>query len=278
MSTREILTDERNRSSNNADTMNPGKVILITAGAAGIGRVIAEAFLAEDCRVHVCDVDGDAIDDFLGSYSAASASPADVSNAADVEQLFDEVNNRYGALDVLINNAGIAGPTAYVEDIDPAEWDRTIAVDLNSQFYCTRKAIPLLRASRGSIINLASSVVFTGCPGRAPYTAAKWAVIGLTKTLAMELGPDGIRVNAICPGSVAGERLDAVIKRDAKKRGQTEDSIRDVYMRQSSLRTFIEPQDVANLALFLASESGSKISGQALGLDGHTETLANWLD
>ena len=136
----------------------------------------------------------------------------------------------------------------------------------------------MLKASRGSIISIASSVVFTGCPGRAPYTAAKWAVIGLVKTLAMELGPDGVRVNAICPGSVDGDRVDAVIERDAKKRGLSEKAIRDVYLRQSSLRTFIEPEDVANLALFLASDLANKISGQALGLDGHTETLANWLD
>jgi NAD(P)-dependent dehydrogenase (short-subunit alcohol dehydrogenase family) len=117
-----------------------------------------------------------------------------------------------------------------------------------------------------------------GCPGRAPYTASKWAIVGLTRTLAMELGPDGVRVNAICPGSVDGDRLNSVIERDAKERGQSIEAIRNVYLRQSSLRTFISAEDVANLALFLASDLGSKISGQAIGVDGHTETLANWLD
>lgn len=251
---------------------------MISAGAAGIGRVIAETFLAHDRHVHVCDIDDDAITEFLASNPSASATKADVSHVGQVEPVFDDLLERYGRLDVLINNVGIAGPTAHVEDIDPAEWDQTIAVDLNSHFYCARKAIPLLKASRGSIINIASSVVFTGCPTRAPYTAAKWAIVGLTKTLAMELGPDGVRVNAICPGSVEGERVNAVAERDAKKRGLTVEAIRDVYLRQSSLRTFIEPQDVANMALFLASDLASKISGQAIGLDGHTETLTNWLD
>jgi NAD(P)-dependent dehydrogenase (short-subunit alcohol dehydrogenase family) len=254
------------------------KVVLISAGAAGIGRVIAETFLAHDCHVHVCDIDDDAIADFLGKNLDATATKADISDVSQVEQVFDDLFDRYGRLDVLVNNAGIAGPTALVEDIEPAEWDQTIAVDLNSHFYCTRKAIPLLKASRGSIVSIASCVVFTGCPGRAPYTAAKWAIIGLTKTLAMELGPHGVRVNAICPGSVDGERLDAVIERDADQRGLTAEAIRDVYLRQSSLRTTISPEDVANLALFLASDPGSRISGQAIGLDGHTETLANWLD
>jgi len=195
-----------------------------------------------------------------------------------VEDVFDDLADRYGRLDVLVNNAGIAGPTAPMEDIESEEWEKTIAINLGGHFYCTRKAIPLLKDSCGCIINIASSVAFMGCPGRAPYTASKWAIIGLTRTLAMELGPDGVRVNAICPGSVDGDRLNSVIERDAKERGQSIEAIRNVYLRQSSLRTFISAEDVANLALFLASDLGSKISGQAIGVDGHTETLANWLD
>ena len=193
-------------------------------------------------------------------------------------QVFEDVVDCYGRLDVLVNNAGISGPTAEVEDIDPADWDQTIAVNLNGHFYCTRKAIPLLKKSRGSIISIASTVAFMGCPGRAPYTASKWAIIGLTKTLAMELGPHGIRVNAICPGSVDGDRVEGVIERDAESHGVTAKEIRDVYLRQSSLRTFTKPEDVANMALFLASDLASNISGQAIGVDGHTETLTNWLD
>jgi NAD(P)-dependent dehydrogenase (short-subunit alcohol dehydrogenase family) len=242
-------------------------VVLITAGAAGIGRVMAEAFIEQDFRVYVCDSDPAAIESFLQANPDAMATQADVSDVAQVAEVFEDLTTRYRRLDVLVNNVGISGPTAHVEDIKPVDWDRTIAVDLNAHFYCARQAIPLLRKSRGSIINIASNAAFTGCPGRAPYAASKWGIIGLTKTLAMELGPDGIRVNAICPASVEGERLNGVIERDAQRRGQAVDAIRDVYLRQSSMRTFIRADDVANLALFLASNQASK-----------TETLANWLD
>jgi len=254
-------------------------VALITAGAAGIGRAMAEAFISQGRRVHVCDIDQGAIDAFLQANPEASATLADVADVAQVDQVFAELADRHGRLDVLVNNAGIAGPTAHVEDIETTDWDQTIAVNLNGQFYCARRAVPMLKAVRGgSIINMSSSVAFSGCPMRAAYTAAKWAVIGFTKTLAMELGPDGIRVNAICPGSVEGPRIDAVIERDAQRRGIAAEEIRDLYLRQSSLRSFISAEDVANLAVLLASDAGAKISGQALGLDGHTESLANWLD
>ncbi len=254
-------------------------VVLITAGAAGIGRAMAEAFISQGHRVHVCDIDQGAIDAFLQANPEASATLADVTDVAQVDQVFAELADRHGRLDILVNNAGIAGPTAHVEDIETTDWDQTIAVNLNGQFYCARRAVPMLKAVRGgSIINMSSSVAFSGCPMRAAYTAAKWAVIGFTKTLAMELGPDGIRVNAICPGSVEGPRIDAVIERDAQRRGIAAEEIRDLYLRQNSLRSFISAEDVANLAVFLASDAGAKISGQALGLDGHTESLANWLD
>jgi NAD(P)-dependent dehydrogenase (short-subunit alcohol dehydrogenase family) len=257
----------------------PAPVALITAGAAGIGRVMAEAFNSQGCRVHVCDNDPAAIDSLLQAIPEVSATQADISNVTQVEQVFDDLTNKYGRLDVLVNNAGIAGPTAQVEDIDPAEWDQTIAVNLNGQFYCARRAVPMLKTvGGGSIINMSSNAAFFGCPLRAPYAASKWALIGFTKTLAMELGPFGIRVNAICPSSVEGERIDAVIEKDAKRRGKTAEEIRDMYLRQSSLRCFVSAEDVADLALFLASDKSARISGQALGLDGHTESLANWLD
>ena len=254
-------------------------VALITGGAAGVGRIIAEAFIGENFRVHVCDIDPKAIDTFLQANPAATATLADVADVAQVDRLFAELMDRHGQLNVLVNNVGIAGPTAHAEDIEPDDWDHTIAVNLNGQFYCSRRAAPHLKAAGGgSIINIASNAAFSGCPLRAPYVASKWGSIGLTKTLAMELGPSGIRVNAICPSSVEGSRIDAVIERDAKRRGKTTDEIRDLYVRQSSLRCFVNADDVAHLALFLASDKGAKISGQALGLDGHTESLANWLD
>lgn len=257
-------------------TQDQHKVALVTAGASGIGRAIAERFLAEGMQVHVCDIRPEAITGFLTANPSATASLADVSDVASVAAMFEELQGLYGRLDILVNNAGIAGPTARVEDIQPLDWDHTVAVDLNSAFYCARMAIPMLKsAGGGSIINMSSNAAFFGFPYRAPYTACKWALIGFTKTLAMELGPFDIRVNAICPGSVAGERIDGVIERDALARGTTAADIRRIYSRQSSLRCFVDAQDVAAMASFLVSDGGRRVSGQALGLDGHTETLSD---
>ncbi len=256
-------------------TVKPGLRVLISAAASGIGLSIAEAFLANDCRVHICDSDPQAIDQCLASNPGMSATRADVSDPGMVDRVFEELGARLGGLDILINNAGIAGPVAPVERIEPSDWDRTIAVNLNSHFYCARKAVPLLQNSGGgSILMIASTAAFFGCPLRAPYASAKWALIGLTKTLAMELGPSGIRVNAICPGSVEGDRINTVIERDALTQNKTIDEIRERYLAQNSMRTFVDAQDVANMALFLASDLGKKISGQALGLDGNTESFA----
>ncbi len=161
---------------------------------------------------------------------------------------------------------------------EPEDWDRTLAVDLSGSFYVTRKAVPLLKRQGGSIVNMSSTAGLFGCPMRSPYVAAKWAIVGLTKTWAMELGPAGIRVNAICPGSVNGPRIEGVIQRDATSRGMDPEEIRRVYLRQVSLRCFAEADDVAQMALYLCSDAGKRISGQAIGLDGNTESLANCLD
>lgn len=259
--------------------MKKNGTVLVTGGASGIGVVIARRMLADGYDVHICDASPDAISALKASDPDIKATVADIADVEAVGNLFHEIDSQHGGLAVLVNNAGIAGPTAAIEDIDPADWERTIAVDLNGQFYCTRLAVPMLKKSGGgSIINIASNAAFFGFPLRAPYTACKWATIGLTKTLAMELGPFGIRVNAICPGSVKGPRIDGVIERDAAERGMTPEQIREVYLRQSSMRIFVSAEDVANLAAFLASDAGASISGQALGLDGHTEGLTNWLD
>ncbi len=259
------------------------RIVAITAGASGIGRVVAEAFLERGSIVYLCDIDADA----LKEAASADVSPpgtahwiqADVSRYEDVQRFFARIEEEQGRLDVLVNNAGIAGPTAPAADVDPADWDRTIAVNLNGQFYCAREAIPLLKAAGGgSMVNMSSNAGVSALPLRAPYTASKWAVIGLTKTLAMELGVHKIRVNAICPGSVSSERIDRVIESDAAERGMTADQIRDVYLRQSSMRIFASADDVANMILFLSSDEGGVISGQAICIDGHTETQANWLD
>lgn len=255
----------------------PNQVVLITAGAAGIGRCIAETYLTHGCKVHICDISTENIEQFLEANPTATATLADISNTDDVDRLFEEFDKLYSCLNIVINNAGIAGPTAKVHDITIDEWDQSIDVNLNGTFYVTRKAVPRLKKSDGgSLINLASNAGLFGCPLRSPYVASKWAIIGLTKTWAMELGPENIRVNALCPGSVSGPRIDNVINKDAAERDVSPKSIRDIYLRQSSMRLFVDAQDVANTALFLSSDLGATISGQAIGVDGHTEGLSNW--
>lgn len=253
--------------------------VLISGAAAGIGRSIAEAFLADGAGVHICDTSAEAIAEFGAANPRATATQADVSKVSDVERVFADFRKHYGALNILVNNAGISGPTATVDKVGTDDWDQCIAVDLSGAFYMTRLAVPLLRqAGGGSIINMSSSAGLFGTPMRSPYAASKWGLIGLTKTWAMELGPDNIRVNAICPGCVSGPRIERVIANDAAERGVSTDEVRHVYLRQSSLRSFVSAEEIAATVLFLSSDRARKISGQALSVDGHTETLANWLD
>jgi NAD(P)-dependent dehydrogenase (short-subunit alcohol dehydrogenase family) len=252
-----------------------GLRVMITAGAAGIGLAIAKAFADDGARVHICDVDDGALEAFSKACPDARATRADVASLSDVDALFDAAAGWLGGLDVLINNAGIAGPTGRVEDIDPQDWDRSLAININGQFYCTRRAEPLLKAARGgSIVNLSSSAGVMGFPLRTPYAASKWAVVGLTKSLSMELGEFGIRVNAICPGAVAGPRIDRVIAADAEARGLPLETVRQSYLNQNSLREFIQPESIAREVLFLCSPAGNQITGQALSVDGDTHTLS----
>ena len=251
-----------------------GMRVLVTAAGAGIGRGIAAAFVEHGARVHICDIDADRLVETKADLPGVGTTVADVSMPDQVDWLFTEVNARLGGLDVLVNNAGIAGPTGPTEDLEPEDWDRTIAVNLNSQFYCARRAIPLLKAAGGGlIVNISSSAGLHGYPLRAPYAASKWAIIGFTKTLAMELGEFGIRANAICPGPVAGPRIEGVIRSRADEEDVPYAAMRDRYLRHNSLHTFFTPEDIAGMALFLCSDAGRKISGQALAVDGHTETL-----
>jgi NAD(P)-dependent dehydrogenase (short-subunit alcohol dehydrogenase family) len=251
-----------------------GLRIIVTAGAGGIGQAIAEAFLENGARVHICDVVEERLAGCQAAWPELGTSLADVSDPVQVDRLFEAATRRLGGLDVLVNNAGIAGPTAPVEEVAPELWERTMAVNINGQFFCARRAVPLLKmAGGGSIVNISSTAGLMGYPLRSPYAASKWAVIGLTKTLAMELGQFGIRVNAICPGPIKGPRMEAVMAAQATARGVTIDLVHEETYRQTSMRTFIDRRDIAALVLFLCSRAGAKITGQALAVDGHTETL-----
>ncbi len=253
--------------------MTPRRIV-ITAGASGIGRALAEAFLAQGDQVHVCDVDDAALDAMRQKLPAIHAARADVASESDMARFFDGVGDR---LDVLINNAGVAGPTGRCEDLAPADWARTIDINLTGAFLATRLAIARLRRGRdAAIIMMSSNAGLFGCPLRSPYVASKWALIGLTKTLAMELGPDGITVNALCPASVEGPRIRGVIARDAAARGLTVAAVETEYKRQSSMRQFIQPDEIVAMVSFLASRAARNISGQAIAIDGHTEGL--WSD
>ena len=251
-----------------------GKRALVTGAAAGIGAAIAATYRDAGARVHVCDVDTRALDAFVARYPDISTSVTDVSDDDAVGRLFDDATRALGGLDILVNNAGIAGPTARVEDMPVAEWKRTLAIDLDSVFYCTRRVVPLLKAAGGgSIITLSSAAGRLGFPLRTPYTAAKFAIVGLTETWAMELGPSNIRVNCIQPGFVEGDRIDRVIAAKAEARGIGIEQQRKDFVSRVSLRTMVSAQDIANMALFLASDAGRHVSGQALAVCGNIETL-----
>jgi NAD(P)-dependent dehydrogenase (short-subunit alcohol dehydrogenase family) len=247
---------------------------LVSAGGSGIGRAIADALLAEGARVHICDVSSAFLDDFLAQHKEATGTLADVASDADVEKLFDRVGETLGGLDILVNNAGIAGPTGGVDEISPADWRRTIDVCLTGQFLCAHYATPMLKAAGGgAIINMSSAAGRFGYAFRSPYSAAKWGVIGFTQSLAKELGPSNIRVNAILPGIVAGERMDGVIRARAAQMGVSQEAMTQTYLERVSLRRMVTAQDVAATVLFLVSASGSNISGQSIGVCGNVESL-----
>ncbi|MEM8774991.1 MAG: SDR family oxidoreductase [Pseudomonadota bacterium] len=248
--------------------------VLITAGAAGIGKRLAERFLETGVRVAVCDSDENAVEKLAQSNSSIIARQADVTNEAQMNSFFDEVERAWGGIDVVCANAGTGGPAGRIEDLDYQSWQDCIGVNLHGAFLTCRWAARLMRAQKNGLIVITSSTAgLFGYPLRAPYAAAKWALVGLTKTLAMELGPDGVRVNAIAPGAVEGERMDRVIAMEAAASNRSEDEIRAQYVEGVSLRSWVSGDDLADMVLFLASPAASKVSGQVLAVDGHTESL-----
>lgn len=250
-----------------------GKKVLVTAGASGIGMVIASSFRSHGADVVITDIDEVALDratrahGFVGHHG-------DSSDDGHIRALRAQVENDLGELDILINNAGVAGPTGPVETLDLGAWKTTLYVNITGHFLHVKHFVDLLRQSSSpSIVNLSSVAGLHAFPGRAAYAASKWAVIGFSKTLAAELGPDGIRVNVVCPGSIEGPRTDEVIAAKAAMLERPLEEIRRAYNRMASLGRMSSAEDIANMTLFAASDLARNVSGQILTVDGHTEKL-----
>ncbi len=251
-----------------------GQRVILTAAAGGIGRVVAGAFAAQGARIHLCDVNDDALAEAAAALPGAVVTKVDLADTDSVDGWIRSAVDDLGGVDVLINNAGIKGPTAFVEDVTPEEWRESLAVGLDSHYLCARRVAGAMKAQRsGSIINMSSMAGMYGYGMRTPYAAVKWAVIGLTKSLAIELGPHGVRCNAICPGSVAGARMDSVIANEANHRGVDASVVKAEYLSGQSIKRFVEPDEIADMCLFLASPASKMITGQAIGVDGHTEAF-----
>jgi len=251
-----------------------GLKVLVTAGASGIGAVIALAFAEMGAQVMICDVDEAALARCSENQPSIHPVKTDVSDSAAVERMFVKVRSTLGGLDVLVNNAGIAGPTGAIDDLALADIESTLDINLMSQFAIIRQAAPLLRASQTpSIINISTVAGRLGYAMRTPYAASKWAIVGLTNSLAKEMGPDGVRVNAILPGIVEGPRMDKVIQARADSEAVSFEEMRETYLKNISLRRMVKPEDIASMALFLCSPAGGNISGQAISVCGNVETI-----
>lgn len=258
----------------NMDLKLKGSRVIVTAGANGIGLKIAERFLSEGAFVYICDVDESALGLAKKKHPSLMTGLCDVSKREVVSVMIEEAIQVLGGLDCLVNNAGIAGPTGAFHEIDPKDWDRCIEVCLTGQFNCARLVIDQLKMSKNaSIINLSSAAGRFGFPNRAPYSAAKWGVIGFTKSLSMELGDFGIRCNAVLPGPVDGTRIQSVIQEKASIAGQTPEEFTKTWLSMASIKELIDPQQLADLIAFVASPLGRTISGQALNVDADLQCL-----
>ena len=251
-----------------------GQRALITGAGSGIGKVMAQHFEKAGARIWICDADTNNLEQSLKENPHWNGTPCDVSDENQVDQLFKEMSESFGGLEILVNNAGIAGPTAPVEKIDPDEWRRSVGVNLNGAFYCTRLATPLLKNSpKASIINISSVAGRLGFARRLPYASTKWAMIGFTESLAKELGPSGIRVNALLPGIVEGPRIEGVFQARAESEGVPYEEVRDRVLNNVSMKRMVSAGDVAEMAVFLCSEAGKNISGQSISVCGNVENL-----
>ncbi|MDG9967085.1 SDR family oxidoreductase [Achromobacter mucicolens] len=251
-----------------------GARVLVTAGAQGIGLAIARRFLGLGADVHICDVDEQSLQAVRESLPALSASRTDVSDESQVLAMFEALGARWGALDVLVNNAGVSGPTSRLEDTTLDAWRNTLDVNLTGTFLCARSAVPLLRAAGGgAIVNISSVAGRLGFSLRSPYSASKFGLAGLTQTWAMELGPSNIRVNSVLPGVVSGDRVERIIAARAEAGGVSSEVMREQLVEKVSLRRMTRPEDVANQVVFLCSDQGAMISGQSISVCGNVEYL-----
>jgi NAD(P)-dependent dehydrogenase (short-subunit alcohol dehydrogenase family) len=253
------------------------KKVLITAGATGIGKATAIALLNAGAQVHVCDIDTEALAQLKQLHPLLLTSVTNVAEPDEVAKMFVQLQQEFlGQLDFLVNNAGVSGPAGPLESLDIDAWKATFDVNLHATFYVSKHAIPLLKRQGGAIMNLSSTAGLYGYPMRSPYASAKWAIVGLSKTMAMELGPFNVRVNCICPGSVNGARMDRVISSIAKATGESVEKVRQDNVQNTSMTTFVDAEDIANMIVFSFSDLGAKISGQSLTVDGDTHSLATY--
>lgn len=251
-----------------------GRRVAITAGGGGIGLAIAHELKRQGARLAICDVDETALERVAAELEPEVVRRADVSDRTQVAEFFADIETTMSGLDALVNNAGIAGPTGSIEDIAPDDWARCIDVCLTGQFLCAHHAVPMLKAAGGgSIISMSSAAGRFGYAFRTPYAAAKWGVIGLTQSLAKELGPAHIRVNAILPGIIEGPRMEGVIADRAQQTGVSHAEMKAEYINRISMRRMTPPEDVADMVAFLISDAGSNLSGQSFPVDGNVEAL-----
>ena len=244
------------------------KRVLITAGASGIGEAMAHAFELEGSKVWITDINPDYLNNCPQSWEKTHV---DSSDEAGMRKLFSEIETHWGGLDAICANAGIAGPTAVVEDVELNDWQRCVSVNLEGAFLAAKYGGPMLKETKGAIVLTSSTAGIYGFPNRAPYAAAKWAIIGLMKTLAMEWGPSGVRANAICPGAVEGPRMQGVMEREATSKGTSYQNIYEGYAAGNSMQSLVTAGDIAKMATFLCGSGARMVSGQVIAVDGHTE-------
>ena len=253
------------------------KKIVISAGASGIGWATAKLCISRGAQVFLCDINDKLINKINKNKKYKNkifAYECDASNESEVIDFFSKILKKTKKIDALINNVGIAGPTGTLEKLDSEAWERTLQVNVVSHFYFTKQAIPIIKKNKkGSIINLSSGAGIMGFPLRSPYAASKWAVIGLTKTLAMEVGKFNIRVNAICPGTIKGNRMKRVVKDKAKFLKVSQSKIEKDFISMASMNSWIYEEDIGKMCAFLISNDSERISGQIIGVDGNATRL-----